>query len=219
MHRTVTSILAAVIVVLVAPLACSAEVSTPFSDPIYNEKSSTSGVVIISVNWMRKWKCGQSENAQLKSFSFDKTGIPKENDEAKADLVLEDTSILPASSRFINYAYIVEPGTYQLSTYNVKVAQSITEVGYYKATRSNLIQDGKSKAGSFTVAAGEIVYIGHFFLDCAQDPIPWRYYPRDREGFNQYISVIKKEFSAIDTDKVKFRLFDTTSMGNPFTLP
>jgi hypothetical protein len=195
------------------------ELVAPFSSSAYAEGANTKGVVLVSANWGRKWKCGRFENAQLKSLSFDKTGTPKEGNDEKADLVLEDSSFLPAPPRFINYAYIVEPGEYLLSAFSVKAAQSVSNVGYLNTARSNLIIDGKSKAGSFTVSAGEIVYIGHFFLDCAQDPVPWRYYPSDKGDFNQFLSGIKKEFEALDIEKVKFRLFDTTTMGNPFTLP
>lgn len=204
---------------LLASAVGAAELVVPFSSSAYAEGANTKGVVLVSANWGRKWKCGRFENAQLKSLSFDKAGSPKEGNDAKADLILEDSSFFPAPLRFVNYAYIVEPGEYILSAFSVKAAQSVSSVGYFNAARSDLINDGKSKAGSFTVSAGEIVYIGHFFLDCAQDPVPWRYYPSDKGDFNQFLSGIKKEFEALDIEKVKFRLFDTTTMGNPFTLP
>jgi hypothetical protein len=199
--------------------AGAAELVVPFSSTAYAEASSTKGVILVSANWGRKWKCGRFENAQLKSLSFDKSGTPKASADAKADLVLEDSSFFSAPPKFVNYAYIVEPGEYLLSAFSVKAAQSSSNVGYFSATRSDLIKEGKSKAGSFAVSAGEVVYIGHFFLDCAQDPTPWRYYPSDKGDFNQFLSGIKKEFDALDVEKVKFRLFETTTMGNPFTLP
>lgn len=173
----------------------------------------------MSANWGREWKCGGFENAQLKSLAFDKAGAPKEGSDEEPDLVLEDGSLLPPSSRFQNYAYIVEPGDYLLSAFSVKAVQSVSKVGYFRAARSDLIQDGQSKAGSFTVSAGEIVYIGHFSLDCTKTPMPWRYYTSDRGDFEKYLSGIKKEFDALDVAKVKFRLFDTTTMGRPFSLP
>lgn len=217
--RTTLPRLFALLVGLSTSLSVAAEVAVPFSSSAYAENASAKGVVLISAKWGRKWKCGRFENAQLKNLSFDKAGSPKEGNDAKPDLVLEDNSILPASSRFVNYAYIVEPGEYMLSAFSVKAAQSVSNVGYFNAARSDLIKDGRSKAGTFTVSAGEVVYVGHFFLDCAQDPMPWRFYPSDRGDFTQFLSGIKKEFEAIDVEKVKFRLFDTTTMGNPFTLP
>ncbi len=203
---------------LLAINANATEIARPFTSSAYAEASTTKGVVLVSANWGRKWKCGRYENAQLKSLSFDKSGVPKEGADTGADIVLEGSSFFADPPKFVNYAYIVEPGEYLLSAFSVKVAQSSSNIGYFNATRSDLIKDGKSKAGSFAVSAGEVIYIGHFFLDCAQDPMPWRYYPSDKGDFNQFLSGIKKEFDALDVEKVKFRLFETTTMGNPFEL-
>jgi hypothetical protein len=218
MRRTVSLQLSTLIAGLTMSWAAAAEVAIPYSSSAYAEGAGAKGVVLISANWSRKWKCGRFENAQLKGLSFDKADSPKEGNDAKADIVLEDSSFFSAPPRFVNYAYIAEPGEYLLSAFSVKAAQSSSNVGYFNAARSDLVKGGKSKAGSFTVSAGEIVYVGHFFLDCAQDPMPWRYYPSDKGDFNQFLSGIKKEFEALDIDKVKFRLFDTTTMGSPFTL-
>jgi hypothetical protein len=95
----------------------------------------------------------------------------------------------------------------------------VRDVGHYKGERSGLIYEGKSKAGSFTVGAGEIVYIGHFALDCAFEPMPWRYYPESRDAFATYLQGLSKELPGIAVDRVKFRLFKTTIMGRPFELP
>jgi hypothetical protein len=195
-----------------------AEVAIPYSASAYAESVGTKGVVLISANWGRKWKCGRFENAQLMGLSFDKAGSQKDGNDQKSDIVLEDSSFFSAPTRFVNYAYITEPGEYLLSAFSVKAAQSSSSVGYFNSARSDLIKDGKSKAGSFTVSAGEIVYVGHFFIDCSQDPMPWRYYPSDKGDFNQFLSGIKKEFEALDIEKVKFRLFETTTMGSPLTL-
>lgn len=219
MLRTKLQQLSAFIVGVSISSLTVADAATPFSSSAYAENATAKGVVLVAANWGRQWKCGRFENAQLKGLSFDKAGSLKEGNDAKPDLVLEDSSLLPASSRFINYAYIIEPGEYLLSAFSVKATQSVSNVGYFNATRSDLIKDGRSKAGSFTVSAGEVVYIGHFFLDCAQDPMPWRYYPYDRGDFKKFLSGIKKEFDALDVEQVKFRLFDTTTMGKPFTLP
>ncbi|WP_428826205.1 hypothetical protein ACLIKD_18700 [Azonexus sp. IMCC34842] len=218
MQRTLSIQLSILIAGLMLSWTVAADVAVPYSSSAYAEGVGTKGVVLISANWSRKWKCGRFENAQLKGLSFDKAGSQKEGNDAKADIVLEDSSLFSAPPRFVNYAYIVEAGEYLLSAFSVKAAQSSSNVGYFNAARNDLIKDGKSKAGSFTVSAGEIVYVGHFFLDCAQDPMPWRYYPSDKGDFNQFLSGIKKEFDALDIEKVKFRLFDTTTMGSPFTL-
>ena len=198
--------------------ANAAGVVTPFSSSAYAENANTKGVILVSANWARKWGCGRFENAQLKSLSFDRAGALKTGNDAKADFVLEDTSIFPAASRFVNYAYIAEPGEYLLSGFLVKRVLLASDISYAHAGRTTLIQDGRSKAGSFTVSAGEIVYIGHFFLDCYQEPIPWRYYTRDKASFSEFLSDIKGEFGALDVTKAKFRLFDTEILGKAFVL-
>ena len=206
------------VVGLLAASAGAGEAAAPFTAPAYAQLSGSRGVVLVSANWGPRWKCGKYENAQLASLSFDKSGSSRDGNDAKADLVLEHASVLPATARFVNYAYIVEPGEYLLSAYSVKVARSLSDVGYLKAARSDLIADGRSRAGSFSVSAGEIVYIGHFFLDCAQEPMPWRYHTSDRGDFTRYLAGVKKAFEPLDIEKVEFRLFDTTTMGNAFSL-
>ena len=192
---------------------------SPFTVSAYAQEAESKGVVLVSVNWGRHWKCGRFQNAQLKSLSFDKANSSEASKDAKSDLILEDASLLPATTRFVNHAYIAEPGEYLLSAFSVEVAKSTSDVGFFNASRPDLLRNGKSSAGSFTIAAGEIVYIGHFFLDCAKDPMPWRYYPSSRSDFDQYLKGVKSQFEALDTSKVKFRLFNTTTLGEPFTLP
>lgn len=199
--------------------AFASDPAAPFSGAAYAQSAASKGVVLVAARWARQWKCGRFDHAQLKSLSFDKAGSPKDGPDAKPDLLLEDSALLPSPARFINHAYIVEPGEYALSAFSVKVAKSASDVGYINASRSDLMRDGKSLAGSFSVAAGEVVYIGHFALDCMKDPIPWRYHPASKDDFNQYLKAVKVEFEAIDTDKVTFRLFDTTTLGQPFALP
>lgn len=51
-----------------------------------------------------------------------------------------------------------------MSAFDVKVVRSMQDMGHFKPPRSKMIENGESKAGRFTVAAGEVVYISHFFL-------------------------------------------------------
>lgn len=204
---------------LLTSAAWSSELVTPFASETYVQSAGTKGVVLVSANWGRKWKCGAFDNAQLKSISFDRADSSKQGTDAKADLTLADASLLPAPSRFTNYAYIVEPGEYLVSGYSIKAAKSISDVGAFNATRTDLVKDGKSKAGSFSIAAGELVYIGHFFVDCYKEPIPWRFYPSSKDDFNQYLAGVKKEFEGLPVEKVKFRLLNTSTLGEPFSLP
>ena len=109
--------------------------------------------------------------------------------------------------------------TFALSYFDVKVARSARDTSGFKAARSHLTKEGKALAGSFEVGAGEIVYIGHFFLDCSRQPIPWRYYLENRDIFEKYKGHIKKRWPMIDAERTEFRLFRTKDFGNEFILP
>jgi hypothetical protein len=190
------------------------EIAVPFKRSLYEQTASTKAVVLISVNWNRQWKCGTYENAQLQSFSFDKAGTEKEVS-AMPDLLLKDDSFISTPSGFVNYAFVVDPGEYLFGGFRLKVAKSVSEVGYFSADRSILLADGKSKVGRFQVEAGEIVYLGHFAVNCTGQPMPWRYYAQPGSDFDKYLNVIKKQFPSIDTQSVKFRPFETSVMGGP----
>ncbi|WP_050461955.1 hypothetical protein [Herbaspirillum autotrophicum] len=185
----------------------------------YAEQGATKAVVIMSANWSRKWGCGAYENAQLQYLAFDNLGLPKTAANAAPDLLVKDDTFLPAKNRFANYVYLIEPGEYSLTGFSIKLGKSVSNVGYFVGNKDNLVQDGKSKAGKFTVAAGDIVYVGHFWLDCATAPMPWRYYPETREDFDIYLDSIKQQYPEIDPAKVQFRLYETSVMGLPFSLP
>jgi hypothetical protein len=193
----------------------AADTTTPFSRSTFESAGASKAVVLLSAAWARRWKCGAFENAQLQSLGFDRTGSEKSSSD-KPDLLIEDGSLFGAKPGFANYVFIVEPGEYQLSAFKIRAAKSMSDVGYFTGDRGTLFVDGKSKAGSFSVQAGEVVYIGHFALDCAQAPMPWRYYPEDKDDFAKYLEMMAKEFPGLPTEQAKFRLFETTVMGKPF---
>lgn len=83
---------------------------------------------------------------------------------------------------------------------------------------STLFKDGKPIGGTFTAMAGEIVYIGHFGVDCAKEPVPWRYYIEGRAEFDRYAAGFRKRFPFIGNTPIRFRLFATTMFGEPYTL-
>jgi len=177
------------------------------------------GVVLLSVRWDRRWTCGQFENTQLRAIGFDKQPSTK-TDEAAPDLLLDDAPKLFTKPKFDNYAFLVEPGEYGLSTLEIKVARSVSDVGSFKVPRTRFMKEGKSSGGTFNVASGETVYLGHFYLDCATaQPIMWRYYPEDREAFQQFLASVKGEMPWLDASKVQFRLFETEEFGHSFKLP
>jgi hypothetical protein len=98
------------------------------------------------------------------------------------------------------------------------VARSSSDVVHLKGDAANLIKDKKSIGGTFTVAPGEIVYIGHFGLDCAKEPFLWRYYIEGRKDFDRYVAGFRKEFPFVQNKPVQFRLFSTIMFGQAYSL-
>jgi hypothetical protein len=177
------------------------------------------GVLLLAVRWDRRWNCGGFENAQLRVIGFDKLPTTKAGDEIASDILLNDAPLVMTKPVFDNYAFLVEPGDYGLSRLEIKVAKSRSDVGFFKVPRSKFLKDGQSLGGSFAVGAGEVIYLGHFYLDCNQQPILWRYYPEGREGFNGYLASLKKMYPGLDAEKVAFRLLQTKEFGNDYKLP
>jgi hypothetical protein len=202
-------------------LMCAFSVATfagqpqPLDARVYAKELPAAGIVTFSVNWGRKWGCAGAENAQLQRLAFSR--LPA--DPASAVLDLKTPSKLFVDDRFISYSYVLEPGTYAISAFDVKVAKSKREVGHLLGTSQELMQDGTSKGGTFEVSANEVVYIGHFALDCAEEAIPWRYYVEDRPSFDSLVSEFGQQFPFAASLPVRFRLFSTTMFGEPFSLP
>lgn len=173
------------------------------------------GVILVQMNWGRTWKCGQFENAQLQALTFEKSPIDSTE---SVSLELETPSKLFVDNKFLPYAFVVQPGEYLLTAFDVKIARSTTDVAHIKGSKDNLIKDGKSIGGSFTVNPGEIIYIGHFGLDCGAEPFLWRYYIDGRAEFEKYIDGFRQKFPFVKNVPVQFRLFSTQMLGNPFSL-
>ncbi len=176
-------------------------------------ESEEKSVVLVTTSGSRAWGCGSYENAELRSIGFDLEPSAKEK-ESIPDLVINSTP-----DGHLNYAFLLEPGTYGISYISIKVARSMSDVGYINANRSSLIEGSASKGGSFTINAGETVYIGHFALDCAYGPTLWRFYLEDREGFDSYVNEYKVAYPFLDLNDVKYRLFTTKEFGHDFALP
>jgi len=180
-----------------------------------NNYKSDLGVIIIQIHWGRTWKCGQFENAQLQSLTFTKSPIDKSE---VVSLEFVTPSKLFVDNKYLPYAYVVQPGEYLLTAFDVKVARSRTDIMHIKGTKENLIKEGKSIGGTFTVNPGEIVYIGHFGLDCGAQPFLWRYYIDGRSEFERYIDGFRKKYPFVKDVPVQFRLFSTKTLGNPYAL-
>ena len=192
--------------------------SLPLTSENYMQDGAKKGVVLLSVRWDRKWKCAGFENAQLRLLGFDLFPSTRPVDDEGADLLLDDAPLLLTKPRFDDYAFLVEPGQYALSKLHIKVARSVRDVGIAKVGRETLLQDGASVGGTFNVDAGEVVYIGHFSIDCFQEPSLWRVYLKDRESFNEYLADQKKKVPELDTSKASFRLFKSSYFGRDFEL-
>jgi hypothetical protein len=68
------------------------------------------------------------------------------------------------------------------------------------------------------VNPGEIVYVGHFGLDCGAEPFLWRNYIQNREDFEGYVAGFREKYPFAKQVPVQYRLFSTQLFGNPFAL-
>jgi hypothetical protein len=202
--------------VLIAALPVEAQV--PLSEETFRESGSSKGTVILQVNWGRYWKCGPYENAQLQRLTFRRLG---ENAESPSD---KDWELSPSSTPLVKrsfepYVVLLDPGQYALSGFRFKVAASRSDVKVVDVDSSKLIVDGKPVAGSFALAAGEVVYIGHFGVDCHGEPTPWRFYIDGNQEFARYVDGFHKRFPFAKDVAVTYRLFKTEHFGQPYDLP
>jgi hypothetical protein len=192
--------------------------STPLTSENYIQEGTKKGVVLLSVRWDRKWKCAGFENAQLRLLGFDHLPSKRPMNDEGADLLLDDAPLLMTKPKFDDYAFLVEPGQYGLSKLHIKVARSSSDVGIAKVGRDRFFKNEVPDGGAFTVGAGEIVYIGHFYIDCYKEPSLWRYYLEDREDFNSYLAEKKKKVPELDITKAKFQLFKSSYFGRDYEL-
>lgn len=205
--------IAATLCMTAVPVAAEPAEATAAS---YASEGERLGVVLLEVFWGRRWRCGRFENAQLLSLGFDLVADAARPVDAPPDFLLEGPWRLTAPNHWVPYAYMLKPGEYQAASFEVGFARSRTDVGRHVAKRDKLIEAGKSKAGSFTVAAGEIVYLGNFGPDCAEAlPIPWRYFMKQGPDFTDHLASYKQKYPFLPTDRVVYRLFQTTLLGMP----
>ena len=193
-------------------------VSMEVMESIYAEQKEEMGLVLLDARWARQWGCGRFENAQLISFSFDRFPFSGKPDHAPHDITVGTTRVLSVQPTFESYALLVPPGKYALSNFRIRVAASVSQVGYWVANRSDLIQGEKVIGGSFEVAAGEVIYIGNFALDCQDAPTLWRYHPTGKDAFESQLDDYRAKYPFIDLGEVKFRLFETDQIGYPYEL-
>lgn len=183
-----------------------------------NEYKDSKGVILLAVNWGRKWGCGKYENAQLINLSFDLMSDSGAKRNSDSKIVLKTPSILMVNDEYKDYGFIVDPGEYAITGVKIKVAKSVSDIGYFEAGPEKLLKDGKPEGGTMVVNAGEVIYVGHFFLDCYEDPTLWRYYPDGQEAFKSYKSAIEKKYPFLKKEDIKFRLLKTSVFGIDYVL-
>lgn len=211
-----------IILLLALISACTSPALLPKPKQEVTEASystdKTKGLVVLSAIWGRALKCSQFASAQLRGFGFDRMPIQTGADDAVPEVMIEGSPYYKQPEP-INYLLAVDPGEYALTQYMIEVASSTFNVKVGTAGRSTLVQDGKAIGGTFTVKAGELVYIGHFGLDCGKEPSIWRYYPEGHEAFEHYRKAIKRRHYFLDVENMQFRLFKTSLFGKDYALP
>lgn len=175
---------------------------------VYNPEK---GLVLAEVNWGRKWRCGDFENAELQHLKF-----TSPNDQIN----LRPSSTLMVRDEFVAYILPVSPGKYELDEFDVKVAKSVSEVGHFKKSSTGGTPASPEAGGSFSVAPGQIVYIGHFGMDCGAPPFLWRNYIEGREEFERYVEDFREKHPALSKHPVHFSLFSSPAqvLGNDYSL-
>jgi hypothetical protein len=191
---------------------------TEATDEALRAAGASKGVILLDVYWNRVWRCGRFENAQLRSLTFERLPLAPSNDPPQSSLTLENPSRLAPPQRFVPYAFIVEPGEYDLTGFEVGFARSARDVGSTNAARASTIENGRSRLGSFSVSPGEVVYLGNFAVDCYRDPIPWRYFTQGKADFAKHVEQYTAKYPAIKPESVVYRLFKTTELGEPYDL-
>lgn len=209
---------AVTLLALVSLTASAADGFLELNETRYLDAGDRMGVIVLAVNWGRQWRCAGHDSAQLEKLVFTRFVEGRLLDE-QAGLVLKIPRNREVEDEYITLAVLVDPGTYALSEFKVRTARSIGDVGYWAATSDELVRDGKAVAGTFTIGRGEIIYIGHFSLDCNKEVLPRRYHLQDRQEFEKYVMGLHSVYPFIGDAPVEFRLFETRRLGKPFYLP
>lgn len=178
----------------------------------YVKERKEKAVVLFDVNWGRKWGCAGRENARLYRFTFDRLPADKRSNDAPADITVANTSNVFVDNRFLGYVILVPPGEYALSGYTTKTGDSKKGSAFWGMYRSDFQKQKRSHGGTFKAIAGETVYIGNFFLDCATEPMIWRYYTEEKNMAHQ-IKGYQDKYPFLDLGNVTYRLFDTELFG------
>lgn len=206
--------LAALVLGVLSSAAYSQDPALKLTEATFDAHRQDRGVVLLHVNWGREWNCHGHDSAQLQRLTFQRLPAGA----GAREITLDIPSKLRAKDAFQRYALLVPPGEYALSGFRFKVATAVSSFTIYEPDASKLIDNGRPKAGSFRVGAGEIVYVGHFGVDCNGEPSPWRFYIEGEQQFRQYTENFHREFPFTSSVPVTYRLFDTEVFGRKYAL-
>lgn len=205
---------------IVAAAVCVAGVdANPLTKDGYATHSKTKGVVLLDIDWGRYWGCGGNDNAQLRELGFDLLPLSTDAPGTPSTVLLQGAYVALFDKKGLqNHALLLEPGEYALTSYSIRIARSAQDVGHWRVARSDSIKDGKPAVGSFRVAAGEVVFIGNFKLECSPPMTLWRYYTEGKAGFAKHLQEYRANYPFLDLEQVQYRLFDTQTIGRPYEL-
>ena len=122
---------------------------------------------------------------------------------------------MAAAPTFRNYGFILEPGTYGFTEWRIRAAESLQRVGNITATRNDLVDGTEFLGGTFNVNPGEVIYIGNFWIDCYDSPIPWRFFSEHGPDFETHLEEYLSEFKFLKSSEIQYRLLDTELYGMP----
>ena len=201
------------------PVAALADTGQ-LTESAYASQSSTMGVVLFDADLGRYANCGGYETVQLRRIAFNRMPLANLQPDAAADAEITGPTIPTAAPRgFRNFAFLLPPGQYAMTRMSIRVTRSMTQVGSLEAGPDKLAPGGTPSAGLFRVEAGEIVYIGNFKIDCDPPMTLWRYFTEGRENFAKQLAEYKQSFPFLKLENVKYRLFETSTIGRPYELP
>ena len=211
-------ILVIAVMLLTAGIACSATAddAVKLSKRNYQKYSDQRAVLLINVYWTRAWGCHDNNYAQLTNLTFRKIDSDSHWVKDGARIELKGGGLLSSVAK--DYQLMVPPGIYALAGYRMRLSREFLDTVVQNATEEHLTKGGVAIGGQFEVGAGEVVYVGDFYLDCTQEPILWRYYLTPTDGFRDYMDEMAKRHPYLDRDKVIFRLFQSDYFSQPIEI-
>lgn len=193
--------------------------SGELSEASYAAEGTTKGVVLFDADIGRYGSCGGYETAQLRRIAFARMPLKDMKGDSDSDAEITGPFIPTAAARGLrNYAFLLSPGEYAMTHISIRVTRSASDVGHIELGPDKLVPEGVPKAGTFRIAAGEVVYIGNFKIDCAPPMTLWRYYTPGKGNFASQVAEYGRSFPFLKLDDVKYRLFETKTIGAPYEL-